>query len=268
MSPRVKGYSVLELIIVVAIMAVLATLVIVYSNRGFNTDLNVATTGVSQALRTAREKTLASVDDTTWQVVMIGQTYAVECNKESSCASEQTYTLPAGVEFVDEYTVEFERLTGATTTATIVLTQTNGANETKEIYVSATGAIGNESVSSVGVVPSDLGARHIYIANGPMLSVGDEIALTFSGAGSGSVELPLEDTVDDYFVYSGPVETGNGSAQFDMVAKVGASPYEYHIYIDETEFAGVGVDVSLDGFSLVDLDTDGVIRSDYTYVAY
>lgn len=261
------GYSVLELMIVVGIMTLLATLVVVYSSRGFNTDLNVASASVSQVISEAREKTLASVDDTTWQVVMSGQSYALECNRETNCKAERTYDLPQNVEFEDDYTIEFERLTGATTAVTITLNQTNGANDSAVIFVSNSGVVGAEDVPIV-VSPNNLGARHIYISDGPQLDDGDIISLSFSGAGSGEVELSDIQSSEGYYVYSGVVETGGGSAQFDMVAEVAQSPAEYHLYFDGTDFSGIGVEVEVNTTPLMSLETDGDVSGPYTEYVY
>lgn len=258
-SSRRPGFTILETTISVGIMALLAGLVIVYSNRGFETDLNTATSEVAQVLRDAREKTLASVDDTTWSVSLSNSSYSLEC--EGNCVDESSYDLPAGLEFAGTYNVSFTRLTGfAGSSETITIRQISNPSNSKNIYVTQTGSIGSEPVATTPLSWVNPTARLVKIISGPPAGVGNSIYLELINealgvVGTESIIIDSESIQSGYFVYSETTDIGGYSVPISLVIEIGSSP-AYYVYFDSAQFNGYGLRVSNNN-NVVTIEPDG-----------
>lgn len=257
---RRPGFTILETTISVGIMALLAGLVIVYSNRGFETDLNTATSEVAQVLRDAREKTLASVDDTTWSVSLSNSAYSLECAK-GNCADESSYDLPAGLEFTDTYDVSFIRLTGfAGSSETIEIRQISNPSNSKNIYVTQTGSIGSEPVATPPLSWVNPTARLVKVISGPTAGVNDTITVqlineAFAVVASEDIQINEDNIESGYFVYSETTTIGEYSVPISLVIEIGSSP-AYYVYFDSTQFNGYGLRVS-NSSNVVTIEPDG-----------
>lgn len=271
-NKRRPGYSLLELLIVVAIMIVLSTLVIVYSGRGFDTDLNTAAAEVAQVLRDAREKTLASKYESTWGVSFSGSTYSLFCSV-GSCADEQTYQLPQNVQFnAGTTTVTFERLTGhANDAQEIILEQTGSASQTKSLYVSETGYIGSSGEIAVtdNLFPSN--TRHIRLST--LTNPSSVTAFNYSLTENSIPEVATDSSnyssylEDGVFSYSGELSGTGYVIPFAMIITSTGGTYQYDVYVDRNNVPE-GVDVHFiikqDSTAFLDIEEN----SFQNYLAY
>jgi hypothetical protein len=248
-------------------MALLATLVIVYSNRGFETDLNTAAAEVAQVLRDAREKTLASVDDTVWGVDFDVSTYILYSGSYGSHTTQQTYSLPQNLQFSTatqaDY-VEFVRLTGeADDDHTITIEQTGNASQTLDLYVSAGGAIGSGSVAQLPTAVVD--SRFVKITNGLTINDGDDLDIIFTDIGGspiqGSTSL-VGASVGDYVIYSDEFSVNGYTLPVKVVAETENSHVIY-VYWDGEAYvdAGIGLVITHSGIEIINIDVTGEIES-------
>jgi len=145
-----KGFTIIEVLIVLAIMAILGTFVAVsYSRFNSMQALDKTSALVSSVLNQARTLTLSSKDNTQYGVhlasgeitLFAGDTYS------PSAGSNSVFTLNPQVSLIADISgggseVVFERLTGKTDQdGTITLSLVSGASSAKTITIFETGII-------------------------------------------------------------------------------------------------------------------------------
>lgn len=272
---RRPGFTILEMTISLGIMVLLSTLVIVYSNRGFETDLNTAAAEVAQVLRDARERTLASrgtTDGNVWGVDFGATTYSLYYGAHPGTV-ERTYSLPQNLQFstaTQADNVEFTRLTGKTVSTndhTVTIEQTGSSSESIILYISDSGAVGTTDVVDPSA-PTNIDSRFIKVTNGVEISAGEDVVVTFFDASNDPLgsphTLPVDDNLDqssNYFVYSGNLDAGGTDYPVDIVIEKdgGVLSTEYYVYYDAENYSSVGIKVSGDGTPVAEIDYTGAV---------
>lgn len=139
-----KGFSIVELIVVIGIVGVLASTVTIFT-RSFQrqNDLKVSVVTVAQALHVARAEAIAVDGDGAWgvsvqngqAVVFKGKTYA-----SRSASFDQFYSFPSSVTSTGTTEFDFSKFSATTTAATSTLVIASPA-ATTTIVVNAQGIV-------------------------------------------------------------------------------------------------------------------------------
>jgi prepilin-type N-terminal cleavage/methylation domain-containing protein len=148
-----KGFSILEIMLVIAIIAILLAIVLPSLTKSRNTQaLSASTEAVISVLNQARSKTLSSEKDTAYGVkidsasvtLFVGTTYNAGTQTNIVTNLQNNITIPSGnVSLAGGGSeVVFNRLTGATDDfGTVIVQVSNDSNSKKTITIEKTGNV-------------------------------------------------------------------------------------------------------------------------------
>lgn len=274
-----SGFTLIELIIVISILAVLSTIVVVdFVSYKKNSDLDNSTQEFAGILRLAQSKTLSSENYKQYGVyintavvpnqytLFTGYSYALR-----TTSLDQIYFLQPSMEFYGislggGNEIVFDRLTGASDESGSVSIRVKAdTSKNKTVYVSSSGAVGFIA-PPINFLDADrvVDTRHEqFLYTRPINTVDESIVLTFDNSESKPIKIS-DNITNGQILWSGTSPIDGSDQVLEINTHQLNSPYTLFSIRRDRRYNNKSLKVSLTGDTtgyLIQYFSDG--RVDY-----
>lgn len=262
-----KGFTLIEILVVVALIAILATAVVV-STVSFRSqiDLNTAAQNILNTLRIARAKTLASESASQYGVHFESGQYVLfkGTSYNPSASDNEFHSLPSGFEIANVSIgggndAIFQRLTGITSqSGSVDVRQISDPAKSKTIVIDPSG-----EVAFLGTVQSPAGTRvtdtrHVHIDYSRDVRSSVTLSLAFPGFSTTNISFQNYLNADKTeFNWEGTILV-NGQNQVLKIHShsLTSSAVQFSIHRPRPQNTEA-VQINLDGENLINYAADG-----------
>lgn len=258
-----RGFTLIELLMVMSIISILATGILVgvrtVNRKG---ELDRSASGTIELLRTARERTLATLNDDQWGLHLTGSSVAL-FQGATYVSADDTFALPSGVTATWALTgggddVVFDRIEGTTAlSGTITLTNTSGDDRVITVLDSG-------EIALIGVLPVELGTRvddtrHAHLVLIYDLSTATTLELTFIDMPDVIESITIADFVSgSQFLWRETIDVNGDDETLRLVSHVLGPATTLSVRRDQAD-NGLPLEMRVDGILIASYTAGGTI---------